>query len=177
MAAPYSSPRSKIDRAIVAYLISADVGTAASISPAKYSSIRTLPCIIAHSHEGTPEDEMTGDYRFKVKMCVKSAIKDQPTEAAGTQAASSDELFAEMQDALMQSDNDQDLRATAVLITASGRALATSDPTNNGDMADFTCKTWYDKGFDGELAEDGNGGVFWLEIALFEAVACSANVD
>ena len=89
-------------------------------------------------------------------------------------------------DAMMQSDNDEDLKATRDAITVAGRKLAiATDQTpeallaakNNADMAAFSMTGLYDTGLDGGNPKNSEGGVegsYWCEDILFEAV-CAGN--
>lgn len=78
-------------------------------------------------------------------------------------------------EALSQSDNGADYSYTAQEITRLGRALATADPTNHADMADFTCE-WVQ--FRGSHRAESDGQNFFIkEIREFEIRACPANVD
>lgn len=135
---------------------------------------------------GTPEVPLTGIYRIQTALSLKGSASQDPSEPNVQLARTQfDNRIATVYDALMQSDDGDTLKATARLITAAGRALATVidplDPasvrfaSNNADMADFTCTDWYDGGFgDGQADAEGCS---WEEILLFDAVCCSANVD
>ena len=179
MAAPYSSPRSKLDRAIVAYLIAQGVGDNTNIFPANSSRDRALPNLTIHASGGSPEFPLSGTYRFNVRVICKYPGAIQPTDELTnyeTNRLAADELFASAVDALMQGETGTStLAVTATAITTAGRALADSDPANHADMADFTCIQWLDTGFDGGVPEEESST--WAEIATFQAVVTSANTD
>lgn len=63
----------------------------------------------------------------------------------------------------------------AAEITRLGRLLATADPTNHGDMANFTCSYVEFKG--SHRAESDGQSLFIKEVRQFEICACPANVD
>jgi hypothetical protein len=191
------STRSKCDRAIVAYLQAE--GVADNIYPANYSGKRVAPCVTVLSHSGRPEVSMTGNYRFQVRIRVEGDSVVQPVATpAGqqplpvnldAQRVALDAIVVAVHDAMMQSDNDEDLKATRQAINAAGRALAVAvDGTapakqkadNNADMKDFTMTGLYDAGLDGGNPRNSEGAAdssFWAEDILFQAVACGANVD
>ncbi|MEI7535428.1 MAG: hypothetical protein WCK57_13755, partial [Verrucomicrobiae bacterium] len=62
----------------------------------------------------------------------------------------------------------------AAEINRLGRALATTDPTNHADMADFTCSHVEFKG--SHRAESDGQSLFIKEVRQFEIRACPANV-
>jgi hypothetical protein len=180
MAAPYSSPRSKLDRAIVAYLIAQGVGDNTNIFPANSSRDRSLPNLTIHASGGSHEFPLSGTYRFNVRVICKYPAAIQPDAAdptnSETNRLAADALFAAAVDALMQGESGTStLAVTATAITTAGRDLATTDPDNHADMADFTCIQWLDTGFDGGVPEEESSA--WAEIATFQAVVTSANTD
>ena len=192
MGQPFSNIRSKLDRAVVAYLKAA--GVCDVINPAMYSSVIDMDAspvwIVVRSHQGTPTTALCNVWDFLVEVGVHGpATPPLNTENEGENRVSFDQVFAGMFDALMQSGQgqafNQDLQATADLITSNGRALAVSaDATiaaNNADMADFTCQYWYPP-----VALDGGNPrvqgapentTVWKEFATFKAIVCPYNTD
>jgi len=159
--APFSAIRSKINRAITAYLISAGCGTANDISPSNSAQITTYPNTKVKSAIATPNPVLSGDYKVQVQISIKGS-------AVTGSVADFDARVEKTGDALMQSDDNVSLRATATLINAAGRALG-------GDMLDFTITEFYDAGSgDGEADAVGCD---WEEILLFNVTAANANVD
>lgn len=185
MAAPYHNLRSKLNRAIAAYLISKGVGGPSDTGPANARTLSTYPRTTVRATIGKPEPPLTGNYRVPVHVSIKASATQEPDEPNLDIARKLfDERLANVFDALMQSDDDQTLRKTADDITAAGRALAVAVDAspeavqfaaNNADMVDFTLLGWYDGGFgDGEPDAEGNA---WEEILIFEALCCASNVD
>jgi hypothetical protein len=187
MPAPFSCPRSKLDRAIVAYLKSQ--GVADYVVPAAWSGQLDMDAtpvwVVIRSHNGTPETALSNIWHFQVE-CAVHAPAQLPVNAPnpGANRVALDQVFASMFDALMQSGNVQDLQATADLITSNGRALATSpdaqQAANNADMVDFTCLAWYPPiALDFGHPRDGGGvdNTTWKEFATFKAIAVPYNVD
>lgn len=167
MAAPYSNLRSKNDRAIVAYLIGANCGTANDIFPGNFTADKKSLNTVVRSTLSMPEENFTGNRRVKVLVHIKgpATVNDDSDPRAAFDARVSATM-----DALMQTDNEQDLQYTADTITSAGRATSATDP----DMADYTCQSWYEAGEgDGEDTEDG---CLWHTVLMFECVACPSAI-
>lgn len=180
MPAPYHNLGSKLDRAIVAYLISAAAGTAADILPANSRAKKNYPVTVVQSRRGIPNPDLSGNYLVDVRVMVEYSAVQEPNEAnAEKNRVAADLRLAKTYDALMQSDNDEDLRATCGLIEAAGRALvnagSATDKANNADMADFSINGWYDKGF--ERGEPDQEGCAWVEVLNFQCSCVPSNVD
>lgn len=176
MAESFHRLRSKLNRAIVAYLVSAsatspDIGGEANISPENDFGTKGYPNTTVHATMSTPEVQMTGLRRIRTLITIKGRLKKEDESLR----LAFDKRVAATQDALMLSDDGQTLGYTAAAITAAGRALAVSDPTNNADMADFTCQAIYDAGEgDGVPDEEGSAAV---EVLMFDIVCSPSNVD
>lgn len=170
MAAPYSTLRSKHNRAVAAWLVSQGVAAL----PSNTGASTGYPNCVVKTVRGIPDPPLTGNYRLTSYVTFKGSAAGG--DGTDSKRALFDQLVAKGQDALMQSDSaGYGLRLTAAGITASGRALAVSDPANNADMVDYTCLEWDDGGFgDGEPDDKGCD---WVEISIFNALACSKNVD
>lgn len=176
---------SKLERAIVAYLISVDCGDEEDIFHSMSMGTRGFPNTTVLPVNGTPEPKFTGDYRIQVWVSIKGSAStgtDETNPLAGQVAFI--QRVQQTWDALMQTDDEQTLRYTATAITAAGRALAVavdaSDEAiqfaaNNADMADFTVIEWEDAGF-GQGKADPQGHD-WERVLMFSALAASANVD
>ena len=188
MAAPYHNLRSKLDRAIVAYLISAGAGSIDDVLSSRTRKARKFPNTTVKAGRGVPDPPYSGNYRVTVYVSIKySATQEVKEPNPGLARTQFDQRVAQTFDALMQSDNQQDLHQTATLITAAGRNLAVdpnngTDPVtkqeaeNNADMADFTIMQWIDQGFGSGPDEDAEGNN-WEEVLMFEALCCPSNVD
>lgn len=179
------SLRSKVDRAVVAYLKSQ--GVADHIYPFNYSGTREFPSVTVKAGRprgmpSTSEVKYSGDYRFLVTINVQHQGNVQEGEDSEKNRVALDELTKAVYEALMQSadsgPNQNNLKATAALIQAAGRALKTNPITaianNNADMDEFSMTHWEESALDADVNEDGNA---FIEILLFECVACASNVD
>ncbi len=184
------SLRSKLDRAIVAYLQTQ--GVCDNISPANSSEDSEYPNVTVWCHDGKPSAQYSGSYEFQVMIEMQGKATQQPV-APGTdepnpelQRVKLDELTDGVYEALMKeevTEDTQSLRATKDLITAAGRALAVADATpegiqraeNNADMVDFTCQFWMESGITG--GRPNVEGAAWKEVLQFTARACGSNVD
>jgi hypothetical protein len=187
MASPYSNLQSKLERAIVAYLISKGCGTEADIFPFESVRTRSFPNTTVDTAIAVPDPQFSGNYRIPILTSVKGSAAVAPgavNRAAPRMAF--DARVALTGDMLAQTDNQENLQATADDITTVGRALAVdasdgADPVqvqiaaNNADMADFTVLGWFEKGFGKTTAKDD--GCDWEIVILHEAVCCGSNVD
>lgn len=190
MTTHYSNLRSKLDRAICAWLVNQLVGGVDNILPFASVKISPYPNVEVHSTLSKPDPDFSGNRRVQVQISIKgSATKDPNNPDSENPRIQFDNLVAAVGDALMQTDdNGVSLNATARGITTAGRALAV-DSTNgaipaavqfakdNADMVNFTCQMWIDAGEgDGEIDADEEG-CSWNEVLMFEALACPSNVD
>jgi hypothetical protein len=195
MGAPYNNTRSKLDRAICAWLVTQPgCGSVNDILPSVSVFLKSYPNTTVETVLSKPQSRFSGNRWCDVHVRIAgSAVKQvpQPGQLAPSQAPR--ELFdarvGSTIDALMQSDtNGVDLAATAIEITNAGRALAV-DPTNganaqaaawaaaNADMPDFTCIMWLDDGDGpGEITADEENCA-WKEVIMFKALACPSNVS
>jgi hypothetical protein len=178
--------QSKLERAIVAYLVSKGCGTNLDIFP--FESLRDRSLFLPGSTGNTTiqtstalvDIQFTGNYRIPVLVSVQGSISQGPgaTNPGGPRVAF-DGRVAVTGDFLNQTDNGQNLQATATDITAAGRLLATTgsaqEQANNADMVDFTINGWFEKGFGKGEAKEANAA--WEIVLLFECVCCPANVD
>lgn len=180
---------SKLSRAICAYLVSAGIDQK-QVYPqftAKDRTFKNGPIVTPQIYPGQPLPKLTGNKRFKVGMQVKGPETNDGSAGAGeAQRVAFDAFVGKVNKALMQSDDDQTLRATATAINAAGRALATAgDQTveeakedwrkaaNNADMPDFTVTQWVDSTIGAGEASDCK----WEIVIMFDADACESNVD
>jgi hypothetical protein len=176
MAAPFNNLRSKHNRAVQAYLLSLAVatpaiGTGNDIFAQASIQERGYPNTTVRTKFGIPQPMMTGDYKVRMEIEIKGAAAPANSDQSARMAF--DARVAATHDALMMTDDNTTLNYTASQITAAGRALAISDPQNNGDMGDYSCINWFDAGFaEGDISDDP--GCAWKEVLVFEAII-SAN--
>jgi hypothetical protein len=180
MASPFSNLQSKLERAIVAYLISKGCGTSNDIVPFEYEITRKSLMTTVNTGIAVPDVQFTGNYRIPVVVSVQASASEEPNATnPAAQRLAFDARVALTGDMLVQTGNGQNLQATATDINAAGRALATTgsaqDQTNNADMGDFTINGWFEAGFGKGEAKDE--GCIWEIVLLFTAVGCGANVD
>jgi hypothetical protein len=185
--ASFSKTRSKLNRAICAYLISVGAGSKDDTTPANSPGPSSYPRTTVRATMSIPEVHMTGLRRVRVHISVKGSAALKPEEPNPDLArAQFDERLGAVYDALMQTaaTDGQTLSWTAQAITAAGQAMATavdnSDAAalfarNNADMADFTCHAWYDAGEgDGEADAEGCD---WEEILMFDALVSPSAIS
>jgi hypothetical protein len=178
----YHRTRSKLNRALCAYLVSVGAGSAGDTTPANSGGGKGFPNTTVQATLSKPEVPLTGLRRISVHVSIKgSAVLGVGEPNPEVARVNFDNRIAAVYDALMQSDDGQTLHATAALITAAGRALAVpvdASPeaalfaANNADMAEFTCQAWYDAG-EGDGEAEGEGCA-WEEVLLFEALVSDA---
>ena len=182
---PIPNTGSQLERAILALLKDAygSDGPAAKYSYlfSNCSDKRTPPLIDALAHKSTEVTPHTGAEAFNVRL---EWIFDGTIEVS---QENPDNDWKDINDfvgigmaALSQTANNEGnpntLSATvAAEITRLGRLLATTDPANHADMADFTCFFVQFKG--SQRAEAVNGTLYLKEIRHFEMWAVPANVD
>ena len=185
MPAPYNNVRSKLARAVCAYLQSQNCGSFADVVPYEFDRNVLYPITIIRPAKGTPEVPLTGMLRVMVLVTIMgSATHGEGEPNPDLARVNFDSRVAQTFDALMQTSDGQTLRATAQAITDAGRALATAVDAsaagvqlaaNNADMADFTCFDVYDAGF--ENTDPDSEGCSWCETLVFEMVCCGSAVN
>lgn len=190
--ASFSNLQDKVDRAVVAYLISASQGSINDTYPVANSADKSLPCTIIETGDGTEEETGLGLFRHSVTVTMKypaalpAVAEGQPPPDSQTQMKAARARAAAIIDVLRITNDQSTLDYTAQSITAAGRAMAVdqsngADPDekqsaqNNADLADFTIHWWECKGFGSpKPSEDGS---YFVTEALFECVAGAAAVD
>lgn len=165
---------SKTDRAMAAYLISEQAGTAADILPAKLSILKALPHTVCYSSSAVEAAPYSGTYRVNLAVSVKSLAVEELGDDPADQAkrVSSDAQVAFVFD-LLKAGIDSSGATLAGNITTAARALAGSEPTKHADLADFTMQDILDKGIEASVDEDG----VWIETMNLEAVVTPSNVS
>jgi hypothetical protein len=168
----YHNILSKTDRALVAFLISEAAGTADNIVPSKRSLSKELPVVICFTESAKLEAEYPANYRVSTSVIVKTPVLDDD-DASGV--ADSEALQAAVFDCFKKYiTDDSDDSALAEQISIAARAAAVSDPTNNGDLADFTCQRVMDKGQSLMCDEEGT---YWSDTLNLELIVCPKNVS
>lgn len=168
---------SQIERAIAAYFVSAGIGDTTNNHVTNDNTDRVAPLndILAHSSsEEVPNSRIEA---YQVRISSEFPAASQPGDAAGWNWQQINSWTGKVMAVMsFRNDGDRDFRAVADLITACGRDLATTDPTNNADMSDFTCSKVIYKGAK-RAGTNAAGALVFVEQRNFEIHAVCANVD
>lgn len=123
---------SKVDRAVAAYLIDCEVGTADNVFPAwgLFTADKEAPCVVVHSSQASETAPYAGTYTVNVAVMVRL----DPANMTRTEA---DALTSAVFDALHTNVTISGDKLAEDIQTA-GRALATSAPDTDADMAALT---------------------------------------
>ncbi len=143
MSAPYHKILSKLERAVVAYIIAQGAGTAADTLPGKNSNVKTLPVttVWARHYDRMPEHgtEFICDLRINCKFSAPldvGQLSDDNRAAADLRAGNVFGCFTE------PDPNNSDDIPNAITDAARAKAAADDllDPKGpDVDLADFTC--------------------------------------
>jgi hypothetical protein len=179
MTTPPSIPNvgSQLDRAIVAYLISSGIaatgfpGDETCILPGFTWRETAYPNLKVHSMRSQHDPPMSGIQNYDVQLrATQTAITDANKTNQEGQRVVLDSVIGQALYWMLKTSNNNDLDLTAANITTAGRALAVSDPTNNGDMANFTCQHVH---YMGDTRGDPNeDGAAWVEVRTF-SIKCN----
>lgn len=164
--------RSKNDRAIAAYLRAAvdSVDSTVPIYPANYSGIRSVPLVDVFTTQGAESPPLSGNHILSVKVRIEYPAANQPDDTnSESKRLALEAMATAVFDALHLTDNGVNYDATAAAITEAGNALATSDPSNNADMDDYTCMMFYGVEYFGGQ-DDGESNNF-IEVIRFNVLA------
>lgn len=160
---------SKLDRAIVAYLISKGAGTEADTFPAKRSQDKDVPQTVVYTKDLAPLD---GDVNSGTREAsVEISITYDVVNPDGTQTArkASDERTADVFDALNTQGQSTDLLCDAINAAAWARAEANPD---DADLADFSAigiaPNGESQGFIGDKGA-------WTDIIKLKIICCPSN--
>ena len=118
MAAPFNRIRSKLNRAICAYLIKQGCGTAYDTFPENWKSAKGYPNTTVRSGVATPSPKLTGNREIPVHISVKGSAMQSRDDAPNSARLAFENRLATVYDALMQSGDGHTLRETAAAITA-----------------------------------------------------------
>lgn len=159
----------------MAYIISAQAGTAADVLPAKRSGTKPAPCTIIWSQRAKDvgKGQNTGTFEIETAVMVKSEASEDGDAAAEAQRLASDQRAGKTFDAFY-TDNDTAADKLAADITAAARALALSAPAKHADLADYTCQNVVIEAIEAGLQEDGAA---WIDTLNLVIIACPSNVS
>lgn len=163
----YFNLLSKLDRALVAYLISKGVGTAADTVPGKASANKALPVTICWSERGVEAAPYSGTYVVTVSVIVKTAAPVDVNVGAEQPRLDSDARTAAVFDCF-HADVDSAGDKLGADITTAARA------TSDADLADFTCENVKVTGLEAAFEEDADA---WVETLGLEVVCCPSALE
>lgn len=162
----YHNIRSKLDRALVAWIIEQEAGTSANTFPAKNSASVTLPAIICHTITATEEPPFSGNFTCQVEVTVRSRAPLESGEAASTTDDASDALVAAVFDCF-HIDLEQSGATLAAEITTVAQGLG-------GDMLDLTLLNVRCVTEEGAFSEDSAA---WEDTMTLEVYAVPSDVS
>mgnify|MGYP006921323517 CR=1 FL=1 len=181
----YNNPTSKLERAIRAYLIAQGKAEPENIYIANDSRTRALPArtVIAPAFNPRYGHSSEGECSLAIQHVFSAAI-DTPETNFSTQRVLMDKMVGDTIDSFACGDR-QSLNRVADAITAAGRALATSDGSeqgdidaaDNADMVNFRCdwiKFAHPMLTRGRASEDGTN---WVEVVNLTAFVSNADTD
>lgn len=159
---------SKTDRALAAYLISAGVGTADDIFPAKLSFDKPLPCTICYSERAKEVQPHSAVYEITAAIMIKTdpsidagQDEDEPKETSEERVGDTFDCFFD----LVEHSGHE----LADLITSAARSA-------DADLAEFTVQdvevTGVEAGFDARA-----GANSWTDTLNLMLIVCPKNVS
>lgn len=163
---------SKCDRALVAYLISEQAGTADDILPGKRSKDKTIPCTICYTHTAKPPSEFpySGNYMAEAYIEIRTSAVQEDTESDPDQPRlDSDARVSATTDAFfLTEDNGGELLAQAI----NAAAASTVE-----DFSVLNCQVVeVNQGFNPRAAaEQGNDWVDTIHLQMLCAPASGLN--
>lgn len=170
----YHNILSKIDRALVAFIIQQNAGTLNDTVPAKTGTVKGLPVTLVHTEDAEENPPRSSDFLADTQITIKTAGPTQSTEKDVHKAR----LASEARVALVFScfflgvDSAADKLAEA--ITTAARNLAAADALHHGDLKDFTCLDVRIAGV-GQGPEEGTAA--WLDLLRLKIAAVPYDVS
>jgi hypothetical protein len=172
----YHAALSKLNRALVAYIVSLEAGSASDTWPAKRAKDKTLPCTICYSHTAAPIAN-TGNWTAQVEIqCRSKAFGDDDTDQ---RAAASDARTAKVFDCFFtnldtEPDAKFDSKKVAQQVEDAAHEAAQEEGSPNTDLAEFAAHDVRVKGFEDTQDEDGDA---WIETLKLEIDFCPSAVE
>jgi hypothetical protein len=178
---------SKLSRAIRFYLIQNGVGDPAHVFHMFDNRLRdlsVLPITIVTVGKGDPDAPFTGDNQYTVFVTTKFIELAQQTDTnSESYRVTFDAAVGAARMPLMQSDDNQTLKATYKAINAAAAMMPVTPPNptadqiqfaaNNADMADFTIMQWLEGYYGPGKAEDCSFEI----VQVFQAIACEQTIE
>lgn len=177
MAAPYNNPGSKLDRAVAAYLVSAGAGTSDEVYTSADSRERQRPSVTVSSLRGQEEFPFSVNWviELQVKITAPAAMQSGDTNFEKYRKLF-DARVATTYDALHQNaDGEDGYEQTARNITNAALLLASNNPTDHADLADFSCLFFQDMGF--ERGEPNDQSAAFIEILKFKVTVATVFIQ
>ena len=172
----FLSPASKFERALRALLVYQGKGTFANTYIAAESVERALPNRTLQTVAFNPTRPYRPEGVCHLEIQHHFSAPLQPGVANPTNRVALDAYVGDTFDTLnLGGTNDQDMQPLATAITNAARYLASSDPTNNGDLVNFRCD-WVQ--FDSPSLTRGkpdHESVNWVEIIHIKAFVSHAS--
>jgi hypothetical protein len=166
---------SKLSRAIAAYLVAAGAVPAERCFPIFTSRERPNdgPIVDVVPGVGQRSPALSGNFRFPINIIISGSAKrashegGNPNTAKDTARIAFDAQVGAVREALMQTETNTDLKATAEMINAAAYAKAVADAESNGDLDELTIMDWYEGVFGPGKSEDDRHD--WVMVVQFEA--------
>lgn len=169
----YHQLASKLDRAIVAYLVAEGVSPDQVYAGKDSLNIATLPAVIVATAQLNIDggDAFSGSRVATVNIAVKHfpEAADSAAESATARLAA-DALLGSVADAMNKQGQSGELLCDA--INTAAWALAVSDPTNHSDLASFSAFGLVQLGESQGFDSDG----IWNDVIRVQIHCCPANV-
>ena len=177
---PFASntPGSKLDRAIVAYLLTLGAAyTSANTCPANYNVDNTYPNVTVGCSSWEASPLYVGNQRCQFTVRFEFSAVQAVGDKSQAARIALDAFVGAVTDALSLTDDNQTLNKTCSLINEAAYALAAAQPVTDGDLADFTMIMLMNNG--GARGKPDTEGTAWVEefnyIADIACVNCAQN--
>lgn len=160
----YHNILSKLDRAIVALIVSQGAGTEADTYPAKRDEDKTLPNTVCIAEDFREEPTRSRCFLIPVALHVRTRSFVDLNETADQVEAASDLKVQQVFDCFYP-EEDQDGSVLGRLITEAGRAAG---------IQDFTCLSAEVKGGDRGQREKDSA---WVDTLQLECYCSATNIE
>lgn len=171
MAAPYHKILSKLERAVVAYLLFQEAGTEADTLPGKQSLTKTLPVTIVWAKHYDPVEINDTEFTCYLTISCKFNAALEDGQLSNDQVAASNlrmgKVFGSFTVPMQNNGNEIPDITTAARAKAAADALL-APPGPDVDLADFTFLNVVSQAGDADPNEKGN----WVD-SMDLKVRCS----
>lgn len=169
MASPWHNLLSKVDRALVAYIVQYGAGTPDDVFPLKASGDKVVPGTTCISERGLETEPYSGTYTIHSSVEVRTQAALDVGQDAQQVRDLSERRVALTFDAFHSNVNSAGDQLGAD-ITAVGRA------TNQADLQDLTILNVSVRSVEAGFDEHYDGSV-WVDRINLEIIACPSNVS